>query len=390
MRERAATAANESARVASVHDLGLLDSAPEERFLRIVRLAEAYFGEHVAAINLIDADRQITIAGLGIEQPVVPRSHSICSTTVGDARPLVIEDLRNERWREHPAATDLGLRFYAGAPLHSPDGERVGALCVAGTEPREFSPAEVAVLRSLAELAEAELARTNDLSEGRELQRRLQPRPLPDLPGWDVAGLCLQAGAVGGDIYDWQLIGDQVQLLLADVMGKGLSAAIVAAGVRAIARGTSPYQGLPGTLRRLATDLRSDLSELNSFVTFFAARFDTATGALAYADAGHGLAFILGADGHGRRLHSESLPVGIDPDEQWAQTDDQLEPGESLVVVSDGFLDLYGKVEELMAVAGEVAASASSATEITERLARGSGQRADDDLTVVVVRRGAA
>jgi len=377
-------------RVQAVRDLLLLDTPPEERFDRVVRLARELFGVPTVGINLVDADRQFTKAAVGaLPLGDMPRPHSLCTFAVQHEDTLEITDAgADPRWADHPAvAGDLGVRFYAGAPLHGPGGERVGALCLIDEQPRSLTDRERRLLRDLADWVERELATTADLEQGRELQRRLLPRRMPDLPGWQVAGTCVQAGAVGGDFFDVQELGGQVQLLLADVMGKGLSAALIAAGVRAIARGTSPYNNLETTVGRVAGDLGEDLDEAGSFVTMFACRFDPGTGDVQYVDAGHGLAFVLDAEGGWRHLRSDGLPLGALPDDAWHAASDRVGPGESLVIVSDGLLDLHSDVEAMAQDVAKVLGVHADARDAVEALAHEGGSRVEDDVTVIVARR---
>ncbi|HWJ81158.1 MAG TPA: SpoIIE family protein phosphatase [Nocardioides sp.] len=390
---------DETERTAVLDELQLLDSPREERFDRVVRLAQHIFGVPFAGVNLISDDRHYTKAaaggGHGFPEPSssLPLSDSLCAITVQDDRTLEIPDLRgDEAWADHPVAQGGTVGYYAGAPLRAPGGQRIGSLCLMDVVPRrELSVGEHAMLRDLAGWLERELAASADLQQGAELQRRLLPRGMPDLPGWDVAGRCVQAGAVGGDFYDWQLLPrlGQVQVLLADVMGKGIQAALVASGVRAIIRGTSPHNTLTASMRRVADDMEADLGEISSFVTMFVARFDPSDGAAEYVDAGHGLAFVVGPD-RSVRLSSDGLPVGALPGERWDPRDERIGPGEALVIVSDGMLDVHGDADGVLTAARAALEKTSNADELVELLLAGAvGHLTTDDVTVVVARRSA-
>lgn len=386
------SAGEDAARVAALRALEVLDTPPEDRFDRIIRLAQQLFGVSTAGVNLVDAERQFTKAAVGsLPHGDMAREDSLCTHTVQGEGMLEIPDaLDDPAWSSHPAVVgDLGVRFYAGVPLHAPTGERVGALCLIDDAPRRLSGNEQELLRGLADLVERELASSADLESGREVQRRLLPRHRPQLAGWDVAGTCVQRNAVGGDFYDWQQVDDGVQLMLCDVMGKGLSAALLAAGVRVIARAAGPHHTLASTVRRVADDLGDDLDETGSFVTAFAARID-GDGGLEYIDAGHGLAFVVGPRGSARRLASDDLPIGALPDDSWTPVRETVAPGECLVVVSDGLLDVHPGVDDLVAVVRRVAAAATSAEEIATAIARTAGRATSDDVTVLVARREAA
>lgn len=380
-------------RIAAVEELQLLDAPPEERFDRIVRLAKHIFDVPMAGLNLVGDHRQYTLSGDGLEPgESKPLEQTLCAITVADERILEIPDLHaDDAWRDHHVRRDGEVRFYAGAPLHGPGGQRVGALCLVDTQPRPpLTPAQRTALSDMAAWLDRELTTSADLEQGAELQRRLLPSSIPDLPGWDLAGRCVQAGAVGGDFYDWQVLRriGQVQVMLADIMGKGLQAALLAAGVRAIARGASPHNTLSATLRRIADDTGDDLSEMTSFVTLFAARFDPADGAMEYVDAGHGLAFVVGPD-RAVRLATAGMPVGALPDDSWESHPGRLSPGEALVLVSDGMLDAAEDADGVLRLAAEALAATDSAEAMVDRLVADAtaSTRTTDDVTVVVVRR---
>lgn len=386
----------EQDRIAALEELELVDTPPEERFDRVVRLAQHLFGVPYAALNLVGDDRHYTKAAgsdlFGGAASSLPRSHSLCALTVQDDHTLEITDLRADAaFADHPLTGGSDIRYYAGAPLRAPGGQRIGSLCLIDVEPRDaLDEREQTLLRDLANWLERELAIGADLEQGAELQRRLLPRTIPDLPGWEVAGRCMQAGAVGGDFYDWQLIPGtgQVQVVLADVMGKGIRAALLAAGVRAILRGASPHNSLEASITRVADDMQDDLGESASFVTLFAARFDPRDGALEYVDAGHGLAFLVGPD-RGERLAGDGLPLGAVPGATWTPAGGQVHPGEALVLVSDGFLDVHDDKETVLEVVRSALATSDDAESLAATLAGSAvGTLASDDVTVVVALRG--
>jgi len=157
--QRAAPAA-EVSRQSALEALHVLDTEPEERFDRIVRSARRTFGTTAAAVSLIDGDRQWrkAVAGPPGAPPALPeempREVSVCSRTIRHDRPLVIPDLAQDPL-VHPDLLATGYRFYAGYPVESPDGYRVGALCLLDVEPRE--DVDVALLREYALRVQREL-----------------------------------------------------------------------------------------------------------------------------------------------------------------------------------------------------------------------------------------
>nr|WP_255459753.1 SpoIIE family protein phosphatase [Micrococcus sp. TA1] len=381
----------EAARVRALHELRILDTPQEERFDRVVRMARDIFGVKAAAVNLVDADRQFTKAGVGLGGAVETACEdAMCVFTVQADDELIVEDAtRDGRYRDHSFATgEEGWRFYAGHPLHAPGGEPVGALCLVDDRPREMTDRDRQLLAEMAGWVESELARQVELDEAAEVQQILMPHTRPDLPGWEVAGRCVPTRDIGGDFFTWQELDDgRLQVHLADVMGKGIAAALLAASVRAMLMGAAQFNDQDGTVHRASLAAEQMLEDARAFVTVFSARLDPATGVLEFVDAGHGLAFILGQGGY-RRLALSGPPMGALPGTRWTVQTTTLEPGETLVVISDGYLDFFPTLEESVDFAYRSGLHRLGAAELVERMtayARGRGH--DDDLTILAVSR---
>lgn len=383
----------EAARLRALHELRVLDTPREERFDRVVRMARDIFGVKAAAVNLVDADRQFTKAEVGLGGTVETACEdAMCVFTVEADDELIVEDAaRDSRFEHHSFVTgEAGWRFYAGHPLHAPGGEPVGALCLVDDTPRELTGRERQVLAEMAGWVESELARQVELDRAAQVQQILMPHTRPDLPGWEVAGRCVPTQDIGGDFFTWHELDDgRLQVHLADVMGKGIPAALLAASVRAMLMGAAQFNDQAGTMQRAAIAAEQLLEDAASFVTVFSARLDPATGVLEYVDAGHGLAFILGEDGY-RRLPLSGPPLGAMPGTRWRLQTATLELGETLVVISDGYLDFFPTLEESVDFAHRSGLHHLGAVELVQRMtayARGRGH--DDDLTILAVGRDA-
>jgi serine phosphatase RsbU (regulator of sigma subunit) len=386
---------DERTRLEALHELGLLDTEPEERFDRVVRLAKRLFGVPTVAVNLIDDDRLFVKSATGTPQgESIPRRHAFCPEMVEHGDALVIPDAsRDPQWADNPyVAGDPHVRFYAGAPLAAPGGEVVGALCLTDELPRQMSRTDRALLEDLARWVESELASDADAVQAKEIQRRLLPREAPYVPGYDLAGRCQPAQHVGGDYYDWYFLDDTLlHVTVADVMGKGLAAGVITAGLRTALRVSSRHHPLTEAVRLTAEGLADDFSDSGTFATMFTARLRPQRGHLEYVDAGHGLAVVVPEDGLVRHLASRDLPLGPDPDGTWHSHETRLEPGDTLMVVSDGLLDAFPDPAEAIRAAVDLAGSASTADEMADRiLAAGATAPLADDLTAVVCRRIAA
>ena len=152
-------AGQERARQAAVDALAIVDTPPEARFDRLVVLAQRLFDTESALISIIDHDRQWHKARVGLDAPELPRSGSFCAITIDGDGPLIIEDARSDaRFSDNPLVQgDPLIRFYAGFPIESPSGERIGALCVFDSQPRSAADVDQVLLRELALLVQREL-----------------------------------------------------------------------------------------------------------------------------------------------------------------------------------------------------------------------------------------
>lgn len=152
--------AQEQQRISSLHALNILDTAPEERFDRLTRLARRLFSAPIAVVSLIDTDRQWFKSHPGIDVCETTRDVSFCAHAILGNDVMVVEDaLEDVRFADNPLVTGPpGIRFYAGCPIGGVAGAKFGTLCVIDMVPREFSDEDRALLRDLATMVEQEMA----------------------------------------------------------------------------------------------------------------------------------------------------------------------------------------------------------------------------------------
>ena len=380
---------NEATRQAALDSLKILDTAPEERFDRITRLAKQLFGVETAAITLIDHDRQWFKSKIGLEYDETPRSDAFCDVTIREAKNFTVADAsQDSRFENNPLVTgNPNIRFYAGYPLETPSGERVGALCVFDPTPRIFTEAEELQLRDLALWVQKEMVIENELIRAAQIQKGFIPQQPKETFGYDGAGGCVQARTVGGDFYDWYPVKGGGDFTLADVMGKGMGAAIIAATVRAVLRAGSRDDEIVSGIKTASAILGADLSSSGSFVTLFHARLHSRSGLIRYVDAGHGLSIVMRLNGEIERLSSENPPLGIGIDIAWKEDSFVLNHGDTFISVSDGVLDLFdGTLHALDGVA-DIAKNCNTAQEIVDAIITRAGKNAGDDVTVLVLHR---
>lgn len=160
----------ETRRLAALDQLQLMDTPPEERFERLVRIARRVYRTDIALFTLLGATRQWNKSHLGLPETEVPRSRSFCECALRDTDAVVVPDARRDpRLSDHPAVTGHpGIRFYAGVAIHAPQGFKIGTLCVIDDTPRRADDVEIDVLHTLGALIEEELARRIDRPSARE------------------------------------------------------------------------------------------------------------------------------------------------------------------------------------------------------------------------------
>jgi diguanylate cyclase (GGDEF)-like protein/PAS domain S-box-containing protein len=164
----ATTPTDESARLAALRERHLMDTPPEETYDELTRLAAYVCGAPIAAVTLIDSDRQWFKSILGASLRETSRRNAFCAHTILQDDIMVVPDTRNDpRFMDNPQVTgDMGIRFYAGAPLLTDDGHALGALCVLDTTPRDLTEDQQTALRTIARTVVAQM----------ELNRRLIDR----------------------------------------------------------------------------------------------------------------------------------------------------------------------------------------------------------------------
>jgi hypothetical protein len=141
-------------RLAAIDALGILDTPHEKRFDEIVERARILLGTTGAAFSVVDRDRVWNKAVAGSTPVEYPSGGAMCSVTIAGGGPFVVPDV----WEDTRFATSPDVRFYAGYPVQTPDGIRVGALCVTDPHPRTAETVDLVLLRELALAVQRELA----------------------------------------------------------------------------------------------------------------------------------------------------------------------------------------------------------------------------------------
>lgn len=173
------------------------------------------------------------------------------------------------------------------------------------------------------------------------IQRSVLPEQLPETPGYSLGAFCLTANEVGGDLYDAVALGaSKVMLVVADVMGSGLPAALFAAKLRTLIRTVSSWNGAPGPVLTKVNQLMfEELSNVDTFITAQLALLDTAERQLRVASAGHCPLLFTSKDQPVQPLAPEGMPLGILPDVAFEERTLPLLPTTHALLYTDGIVE---------------------------------------------------
>jgi phosphoserine phosphatase RsbU/P len=261
--------------------------------------------------------------------------------------------------------------------------------------------ASVAAIRvENARLVEARLERERlerELALASEIQQRFQPTAPPQIAGYELQGISFPCYEIGGDYYDFIEREDgRLVIALGDVSGKGTAAALLMSSLHAAIHAQSAsHDSLVATISAVNRYLADNIPA-NRFVTLFYAELDPESGALSFLNAGHNPPLIVHAAGTVEQLASGGLPLGIKPDAEYREGRTQMQPGDVLVIYSDGVTEAvsptgeeFGPTRLYEVVSRNVEASAAGIRDrIESSLTKfAQGTSAADDITLVIVKR---
>ncbi|MFI9343987.1 PP2C family protein-serine/threonine phosphatase [Streptomyces sp. NPDC052773] len=387
----------EAARIAAVRRYDILDTPPDGAFDRVAAMAARLFDVPVATVTIVDIDRIWFKAAHGLAGvKEIGRDPGLCGSAILRDDALVLPDtLRDPVAADNPLVTgEMGVRFYAAAPITTSDGYRLGTVNILDTKPRFITEDDIATLADLAAIvmdemelrlsalralrneqerreaesrhAEMEGARAEAERAAREqaekdkaaiaafastLQRTLLPPALPVVPGLELACHYHTASVhdVGGDFYDvFPVDGGRWAFFLGDVCGKGPEAATVTALARHTLRAAAQIDPDPVTvLNTLNTALLTDVTAGSRFCTaLFGLLAPQQDGGftITIATGGHPPVYHVRPDDSGAVWVKAIRPkggmlVGAFPQAPFAQTTFSLAPGESLFLYTDGLTE---------------------------------------------------
>ena len=182
-------------------------------------------------------------------------------------------------------------------------------------------------------------AMERELAIAREVQRELLPRACPVMPGLMLSGACRPAIGVGGDYYDYlQFSDDRLGLVIADVAGKGIPAALLMAGLQASVRSLAGPAVEPGEVNRRLNGMLYRSTSTARYATLFFAIYDARRRLLQYSNAGHFPPLHIKARSV-ERLTADGIPLGLMEEALYGQGQRELETGDLLAMYTDGIVE---------------------------------------------------
>lgn len=263
----------------------------------------------------------------------------------------------------------------------------------------EVSRAIEAQRRAAAEKAAAERRAAHELEIAMQVQARLFPQRLPAMRSLEYAGACVQTRRVGGDYYDFLDLGQQrLGLVIGDIAGKGMPAALLMANLQANLRSQCAIaveepERLLQSVNRLFYENTAD----NAYATFFYSEFDDRSGRLRYANCGHLPALLLRSGGEVEHLGATSSVLGLFPDWECCTDERQLAPGDLLAIYTDGITEAFDDRDEEFGESRLLDAlwrhrsrcPSEIVAAVFDAVREFSPREQGDDITMIVARRGA-
>ena len=250
--------------------------------------------------------------------------------------------------------------------------------------------------RALAEKLESERRAAQELEIAKQVQARLFPQTLPSLTTLEYAGICIQARQVGGDYYDFLDLGrERLGLVIGDIAGKGIAAALLMANLQANLRSQCAIAlDQPQHFLRSVNQLFYENTVDSAYATLFFAEYDDLGGRLRYANCGHLCALLLRSDNTLERLDSTATVLGLFKDWDCSIGERRLFPGDTLALYTDGITEAFNQTEEDFGEHRLIAAlrrhrelpSQALLASIVDEVRQFSPHEQHDDITLIVAK----
>jgi serine phosphatase RsbU (regulator of sigma subunit)/predicted ester cyclase len=235
-----------------------------------------------------------------------------------------------------------------------------------------------------------------ELRLARRIQQALLPKELPQLGGWDIAPYYRPAREVGGDFYDFLPLKDgNIGLVIGDVSGKGIAAALVMANTQSVLRTVVQTNEAPGQVLQQTNEVLWNYIPPNMFVTCFYGILDPTSGRLVFANAGHNPPCCLNRE-QVTDLRATGMPLGLMSGMVYEEKETVLLPEDGVLFYSDGLVEAHNPQREMLGssrlrdlMTGKVLGASDLTAKVIEELGRFTGEDwvQEDDLTLVALQR---
>ena len=341
----------------------------------------------------------------------VQLSRSITNKVLSEGASVLTSDAMSDpRFQSQHSGVLSQIRSVMAVPLASGE-ETFGMIYVDNPFNNRFQEEDLKVLTTIASVASIKIENERLLDErlekrrmeeelkvASEIQMRLQPFAPPRLEGWDMTGVSFPCREIGGDYYDFiqRKRDNRLVVAVGDVSGKGTGAALLMSSLHAAVRAQSQARSTISEVMGEINQYIFENSPPNKFLTLFYAELDPETGTLAYSNGGHNPPMMVRQNGDVERLDTGGLPIGMMQGVSYEQAEVGFQPGDVLVIYSDGITESVNEREEefeeerlIEVVKNNAGRSASGIRDrIDEALSRFVGTTAPvDDMTLMIIKR---
>lgn len=352
------------------------------------------------------------LAQITIESPEFQVSYGVVTRVVEEGQAVLTSNAqRDARFSARESVIHLGLRAILCAPLRLKD-KMIGAIYVDNrVQSGIFQEADLELLQAIAASAAVAIENARlyqiavekgrlerELEMASRVQSSLIPRALPQIPGWEFAARWIPARQVSGDFYDcFPLDNGKLGLVIGDVVDKGLPASLFMAYSRSIIRASMASASSPQEGMRVVNRLICQDDAYGMFVTLVYAQVDPPSGLVSYVNAGHNPPLFYQRESDAcRELTRTGMLVGVEAGADYAQRELALQPGDFILLYTDGITEAINAAEEefgLERVRRVVEQTRhSTAAEIASALQEALGTFTAsldpfDDITLLVIKR---
>ncbi len=283
------------------------------------------------------------------DDPMLTLGLGIVGDVIKTGLPAVIPDVQlDPRYVAGRAKT----RSEIAVPI-ARNARTIGALNLESDRLHAFDQGNIEILRFFADAVAIVIQRAllhrqlvdrrrldDQLRLARDVQNGLLPAGAPHVPGYTLAGRCIPTFDIGGDCFDYLPLSDgRLGVLVADVSGKGIPAALVMASFRTLVRTHARHDPHPAALAAATNRVLPDHTASTSFVTAFYGVLEPTSGRFTYVNCGHNPPLLVRSDGRLEELTCGGLPLGAFDDAYYADAAIQLDPGDVIAIYTDGVVE---------------------------------------------------